>query len=52
MLAYPIKELAHQTKSAVTNQLEPNSPPFSVETPILEIDNLRRGFAYTLPKSY
>ena len=46
MLAYPIQELAHQTKSAVTNQLEPNSPPFSVETPILEIDNLRRGFAY------
>ena len=46
MLAHPIQELAYQTKSAVTNKLEQNSPPFSVETPILEIDNLRKDFAY------
>ena len=46
ILAHPIQELAHQTKSTVTDQMEPNSPPFSVETQILEIDNLKKDFAY------
>ena len=46
MLAQPIQDLAYLTKSAVTNQLEPNLPTFSLETPILEIDNLRQDFAF------
>ena len=52
MLANPIQELANQTKSAVTNQLESNSPPFSLETPILEIDNLRKDFNYFAKKLF